>query len=1102
SYQIVLGADTSTDDTNYRNLDPPNVLVVNQDNEIPGYTVSLPSGSTTETGGTAFFTVVLNSVPSSGTTVQLELSSSDTDEGQITAISGSGGTVNSTGTSTLDFSTSNWNSVRTVTVKGQNDSSVDGHQAYAVNLSVNDSNTTDSAYDALDNQTVLLTNVDDETAGFVVSDLSGTVSETGTSAVFSVRLTSEPNTTVTVAAVSDNTTEASVSPSSWQFTTTNWSGEKQFTVTGVDDNLTDGNQAFSIDLSVDNSTSSDTMYEALNPPDVLGTNIDDDTAGFTISAVSGPSSESGGIAMFAMKLNMAPTDTVTVYATSADTTEGKILQDGSDNQTTDNLSVVFTTSDWNSEHQVRVKGQDDNDSDGHQGFLVQLSSAVSTDARYNGLDPSDVAVSNYDDETAGFMVSSPSGSTSESGDNATFTVRLTSSPSGSSTVVLDVDSSDDSEGLIENSTAQKTLTYNSSDWSTDQTITVTGQDDVLRDGNQPYTINITLSSSSDSNYSGLNPPDVQLTNMDDEFAGIRVSAPSASITSEGGDNITFTVTLNTTPIYDVTIPVFVSDSSEALVSVNGGAAADNVTLTFSAQTTSSVTVTVIGQNDNLSDSDQSFWVILSEATSQDESYLGINPQDVALTNTDDESGIPGFIVTAPDNATTTESGQDRTFTVKLAAKPISDVSIPVYVSDSSEALLTGNVDNLTLTFSSSNYDTAQTINAIAQNDMVDDGDIGYTIFLMPAQSSDPRYNGLNPQDMGFVNVDDDSSSLYGFIITSPDNASTSESTASSTFTVKLSTEPTADVTMTYYSSDTSEGTVSGSSLVFSSDNYSTAQTITVTGVDDSSGDGDQYYQVVLMPVTSSDTNYNGADPQDIAFTNLDDDSTTTSSSAGGGFIITAPDNATTTEDGGTSTFTIKLNMAPTSTVSIPVYVSDSTEALLTSGSSSNVDNLTLTFTSSDWSTPQTITVTGQGPDEDYDTLYNVILMPAISSDTNFNGVNPQDLSFVNTESAIYNILYTASSYTGNLTSKSNADSLCNSAKPSGTSQGYAFASFSSTEEIRDLPTTANLNTNLNIKSSSGKLIAENWSDLLDGSINMSLESAGVTTSAWWSFSNN
>ena len=142
---------------------------------------------------------------------------------------------------------------------------------------------------------------------------------------------------------------------------------------------------------------------------------------------------------------------------------------------------------------------------------------------------------------------------------------------------------------------------------------------------------------------------------------------------------------------------------------------------------------------------------------------------------------------------------------------------------------------------------------------------------MPAQSSDSRFNGLNPQDLGFVNVDDDTSSTYGFIITSPDNASTSESTASSTFTVKLSTAPSANVTMNYYSSDTTEGSVSGTSLVFNSDNYSTARTITVTGVNDLTVDGDQYYQVILLPVISNDTNYNGADPQDLGFTNLDDD---------------------------------------------------------------------------------------------------------------------------------------------------------------------------------------------------------------------------------------
>ena len=124
AYQIVLGADTSTDDTNYRNLDPPNVLVVNQDNDIPGYTVSLPSGSTTETGGTAFFTVVLNSKPRGS--VVIGVTSDDTSEGQVSS-------------SSLNFTDSNWNSLQTVIVNGQDDYVVDGHQAYAVNLSVNDS---------------------------------------------------------------------------------------------------------------------------------------------------------------------------------------------------------------------------------------------------------------------------------------------------------------------------------------------------------------------------------------------------------------------------------------------------------------------------------------------------------------------------------------------------------------------------------------------------------------------------------------------------------------------------------------------------------------------------------------------------------------------------------------------------------------------------------------------------------------------------------------------------------------------------------------------------------------------------------------------------
>ena len=92
----------------------------------------------------------------------------------------------------------------------------------------------------------------------------------------------------------------------------------------------------------------------------------------------------------------------------------------------------------------------------------------------------------------------------------------------------------------------------------------------------------------------------------------------------------------------------------------------------------------------------------------------------------------------------------------------------------------------------------------------------------------------------------------------------------------------------------------------------------------------------------------------------------------------------------------------------------------------------------------------------------------------------------NTNSLKANILYAYGSTTGNLTSKSNADSLCNSSKPSGTSQGYAFISFSASEEIRDLPTTAGIDTTLSIKSNSDKLIATNFADMLDASIYMQL----------------
>ena len=61
------------------------------------------------------------------------------------------------------------------------------------------------------------------------------------------------------------------------------------------------------------------------------------------------------------------------------------------------------------------------------GFRIILDNSSSTTAsEYVGLNPADVMLSNIDDESAGFVVSSVSGSVTEEGGEAVFTVRLTS----------------------------------------------------------------------------------------------------------------------------------------------------------------------------------------------------------------------------------------------------------------------------------------------------------------------------------------------------------------------------------------------------------------------------------------------------------------------------------------------------------------------------------------------------------------------------------------------------------------------------------------------------------------------------------------------------
>ena len=108
------------------------------------------------------------------------------------------------------------------------------------------------------------------------------------------------------------------------------------TVTGVDDNQTDGNQEFTIRLLGDNTTN-DNRYRDLLPPTVTLTNIDDETAGFMVSTITGNTSENGSTATFTVYLTSQPTDNVTLTLFSDDSSEGEVTPE----------LYRFTTSSWN-----------------------------------------------------------------------------------------------------------------------------------------------------------------------------------------------------------------------------------------------------------------------------------------------------------------------------------------------------------------------------------------------------------------------------------------------------------------------------------------------------------------------------------------------------------------------------------------------------------------------------------------------------------------------------------------------------------------------------------------------------------------------------------
>ena len=99
------------------------------------------------------------------------------------------------------------------------------------------------------------------------------------------------------------------------------------------------------------------------------------------------------------------------------------------------------------------------------------------------------------------------------------------------------------------------------------------------------------------------------------------------------------------------------------------------------------------------------------------------------------------------------------------------------------------------------------------------------------------------------------------------------------------------------------------------------------------------------------------------------------------------------------------------------------------------------------------------------------------------------------------VLYSANTMTGSIGPRSTLDALCAANLPAGYTRFRAFIGYSAADSIENIPANYGFSSSVAIQSPSGKYVANDWADLMDGSLPENLQQLGVVSPSvfvWWS----
>ena len=616
--------------------------------------------------------------------------------------------------------------------------------------------------------------------------------------------------------------------------------------------------------------------------DVTVSVTDNDTAGLTVSATDLGVTE-GANASFTVRLATKPSGDVTVGVAQTGTANSDV--------TLDKSSLTFTSSNWDQTQTVTVSAAEDDDAAADTATLQVSASG----ADYGSVPAKEVAVSVTDNDTAGLTVSATDLGVTE-GANASFTVRLATKPSGDVTVGVAQTGTANSDVTLDKSS----LTFTASNWDQLQTVTVSAaeDDDAAAD---TATLQVTASG---ADYGSAPAKDVTVSVTDNDTAGLTVSATDLGVTE--GANASFTVRLATKPSGDVTVGVAQTGTANSDVTV------DKSSLTFTNSNwdqTQTVTVSAAEDDDASNDS------ATLQVTASGADYGSVPAKDVTVSVTDNDTA--GLTVSATDLGVT--EGANASFTVRLATKPSGDVTVGVAQTGTANSDVT--LDKSSLTFTAANWDQLQTVTVSAAED--DDAAADTATLQVTASGAD--YGSAPAKDVTVTVTDNDTA---GLTVSATDLGVTEGANAS--FTVRLATKPSGDVTVGVAQTGTanSDVTLDKSSLTFTASNWDQTQTVTVSAAEDDDAAAD----TATLQVTASGADYASVPAKDVTVTVTDNDTA--------GLTVSATDLGVT--EGANASFTVRLATKPSGDVTVGVAQTG------TANSDVTLDKSSLTFTAANW----------------------------------------------------------------------------------------------------------------------------------------------------------